>query len=289
MTKVAPFTTVLPSSATLQVMDRVMGPIERLAEDLQPTDEILVIVNGRPGYRPFAQSAPCNPPADCVIFTDGCLSPGIPSGSIVVSAYQRLSIAFPIGIAPVPALVLPSAKPSLPGDHWLAITVQDAEAVIAEGLRLETGPLALPEQPQPVPETLERQAAQPLPSPPPPPLRAHVGARELPIHGFQVDASSSTWRFTVPPRTTTIRLSSQSVQPPGDPRHLGVAICQLAIDDMAIPLESPALVRGFHRAEAGEGLTWRWTDGDALVIVPPRAGEQVLTVQITDWHLALSA
>ncbi len=289
MTQVASFTTVLPASATLQVMDSVAGPTERCADDLQPTDEILVIVNGRPSYRPFAQLAPCHAPAASVVFTDGCLSPGIPARAIAVSAYQRLSIAFPIGIPPVAAFELPSAAPVEPGDDWMAITVQDAEAVVAEGLRLETGPWAIPDQPNTVPEAPDAEETQPDPAQMTPPLRVHAGLRELPLQGAQVEGDLSTWQYLVPPRTTTIRLSSQSVQPPGDPRHLGVAIFRLSIDEVSIPLESPALVRGFHQAESGEGRAWRWTDGDALLIIAPRAAEQVLAITNSSWHAFLSS
>jgi hypothetical protein len=60
------------------------------------------------------------------------------------------------------------------------------------------------------------------------------------------------------------------------------------MDDIPIPLDSPALVRGFHRAESGDDITWRWTDGEALVILPPRPAEQVLAVGITNWHRMLT-
>jgi hypothetical protein len=287
MTKIPAFTTFLPAATHLQVIDAVAGPVERSAEALGPTDEVLVIVNGRPCYRPVAQIAPCTPPQNCVAFADGSLSPGIPTRPITVAAAQRLSIAFPLGIQPVPAAMLPNVTAALPGDHWVALTIQGAESVVAEALRLATGPLAEPE----TADTPMEPPAPPAEDGPPPtaPLRAHAGLREIPPHGFERAGGHAIWRFTVPPRTTTIRLSSPSVQPPGDPRQLGVAILQLAMDETPIPLESPALVRGFHRAESGEGLTWRWTDGDALLILPPRPAEQVLTVRITDWHLMLTA
>ncbi len=289
MTQVAPFTTIMPADIILQVMDSVSGPVQRRADALLPTDEVLVIANGRPGYRAIAQLAPCHPPESCVSFADGCLSPGVPSRTVVVSAHQRLSIAFPMGIPPMTAQALPSAMPSETPAHWLALTIEGADAVVAEALRLETGPLDLPE---PVAAAApEAVVIEPAPAAAPPqveaPVRAFAGLRELPPHSASQEGSLSTWRFAVPPRTTTIRLSSNCVQPEGDPRHLGVAIFHLAMDDQAIPLESPALVRGFHSAESGEGMTWRWTDGDALLILPPRSSEQLLTVGITDWHMVL--
>lgn len=102
------------------------------------------------------------------------------------------------------------------------------------------------------------------------------------------DEGHTVYRFTLPPRTTTLRLSSPSKQPDGDGRKLGVAVLRIVIESAEIPLDSPALVRGFHRAESGEGMTWRWTDGEALLILQPKPVLQTLEVATTHWHLMLA-
>ncbi len=296
MTQVAPFTTLLAARTNLQVMDPAMGPVERPAEELHAKDEVLVIAGGRPCYRQIAQAAPAAPPQTTVAFEPGCLSPGVPLRRIEIASRQKLAIAFPLDIATVPAEEISGAMVGDASGHWIAITVEDAEAFVVEGLRQATGPLAS-EPARDISEPAAAPELQPEPRSAPssgspgaidaPPLKAHAGLRELPAQYGDRSGILTTWRFTVPPRTTTIRLSSHSRQPDGDPRHLGIAIYRLVMDETPIPLDSPALVRGFHRAETGQDLTWRWTDGEALLILPPRPSEQILSVGITDWHLML--
>jgi len=285
MTQVAPFATLLAAHTHLQVLDPIAGPVERPAEALSASDEVLVIAGGRPCYRPIARSAPSAPPRSAATIPAGSLSPGIPRRGLEVAARQRLAIAFPTGTASMPADELQAAMPVDASPHWFELTVQGAEAIVAEGMRHETGALAAEATPEPVvPEVSQASAPSALP-----PLRAHAGLRELTPHAPEHSGILSTWRFTVPPRTTTIRISSSSVQPDGDSRHLGVAIYHIAMDGTAIPMESPALVRGFHRAESGDDLTWRWTDGEALLILPPRPSEQTLAIGITNWHVMLAS
>jgi len=295
MTQVHPFTALLAANTQLRVLDPIAGPLERPAEQLTAADEVLVFVGGRPCYRPVAQISPSTPPDRAVMLSAGSLSPGIPSRDLAIASRQVITIAFPAGTPPVPADELLPAQEIEPSSHWIELTVQDAEGIVAEGMLQRTGALAaeiVPEPPPPAEEPTPEPVSEPAPAPTPqteaPPLRAHAGSRELSPHSAEVDGILSTWCFTVPPRTTTIRLSSASVQPDGDPRHLGVAIVRLAMGDVSIPLDSPALVRGFHRAEANDELTWRWTDGEALMILPPRPHEQVLLVVVTSWHKMLA-
>lgn len=118
-------------------------------------------------------------------------------------------------------------------------------------------------------------------------IRAFNGPIEVALLGVLSEGPIDIYRFNLPPRTTTLRLSSPSAAPEGDGRRLGIAICRIVVETTDIPLESPALVRGFHRAESGEGLTWRWTDGEALLLLPPRPASQTLSVHITNWHVML--
>lgn len=281
MTKVVPSTVVLSANTHLQVLDPVAGPVERPAGALHASDQVLVFVDDRPCYRPVDHAAPASAPAEHVTLMAGSLSPGIPRRDLVIATRQIVTIAFPVGTAPAPADELPGAVIGAAAGQWISLAVQGADAVVADGMRLNTGEFAASSAPDPVAQPPQRNSELP-------PLRAHAGSRELQPHSAERDGILSTWSFTIPPRTTTIRLSSASTQPDGDPRHLGVAIFRLAMDGAAIPLDSPALVRGFHRAESGEDLTWRWTDGEALLILPPRPAEQNLTVGITNWHHLLT-
>jgi hypothetical protein len=184
---------------------------------------------------------------------------------------------------------------------WFDIEVASASHVIADNLSVATGPL-VPMATDAVYGTSSSPTAEvvvhavtsaPLLELPKieeaPILRAFSGPLALPLSELVALASRMVFRFVLPPRTTTLRLVSASALPPGDGRKLGVAVFRLAIENIEIPLDSPSLVRGFHRAESGEGMTWRWTDGEALLIMPPKPVPQHLTVHITDWHTLLTA
>jgi hypothetical protein len=277
MTKLAPFTVLIAAHAKLRILDPVAGPVERSAESVKASDEVLVFVGGKPAYRPIALTAPSSPPERCVSLPAASLAPKTPIKDLLVAAGDMLAVAFPVGSASVAAEHVPSARIVASSGHWVEITVQGADALVASGLRFDIGGIDAANH-------AERTIAKPETVP----LAAHIGVRQLPVHGMEQDGILSTFCFTIPPRTTTIRLSSPSIQPPGDPRHLGVAICRLMMDKVLIPLDSPALVRGFHRSETAHGLSWRWTDGEALLILPPRSAEQVLLIEITDWHNMLS-
>ena len=77
--------------------------------------------------------------------------------------------------------------------------------------------------------------------------------------------------FTLRPTPHGIRLLSRHCIPaetlPDSPDHrrLGVAIAALAADGIALPLDDPRLATGWHAPEAA----LRWTDGDALIALPP--------------------
>ena len=82
--------------------------------------------------------------------------------------------------------------------------------------------------------------------------------------------SGRTWRFDAP--GGDVRLRSRSSVPeemPGagsDTRRLGVAVVGIALNGKAIPLDDCRLGAGFFAIERG-GLAWRWTDGDARLLL----------------------
>jgi glycosyltransferase involved in cell wall biosynthesis len=92
--------------------------------------------------------------------------------------------------------------------------------------------------------------------------------------GARVDpAREGEWLiFRLPPRgraERTVRLRSRWMAPawepdmPADPRHLGVAIAEMRIDDADVPAGDARRVAGWHPAEN----VWQWTDGDAVLRV----------------------
>jgi hypothetical protein len=94
-----------------------------------------------------------------------------------------------------------------------------------------------------------------------------------------------TWLFTLPEGATQVRLLSPTGAPanvtadPRDRRTLGVNLAGLALltptGRTTIPLENPAH-QGLHALETGH----RWTNGAALLALPPHTGPATLEVTI---------
>jgi hypothetical protein len=74
-------------------------------------------------------------------------------------------------------------------------------------------------------------------------------------------------RLDLPPGTQAVRLLSRICVPADtlgrDTRRLGFAIGRVWLDGVAIDRAGPAFASGWHHAEPH----WRWTDGDATLLV----------------------
>lgn len=278
--------TLLPGTAALAVLDPARGVVTRSAADVQQGDEVLVQVAGRATFRAVEHALPADPPEAIVTIAADALAPGAPAAALALPATLQVASAFPPG-EPAGAETLaqpkapsrqparrkpaPQAQPSQTA--WVALRIAAADRIVVSGLAVLVPEIAA------APRALEGAA----------PLRALVGIRELDLDEALEQQDRITLRFTLPPRTSTLRLSSPAATPPGDKRRLGVAVTGLWLGDDELPLEGPALIRGFHRAEANDKLAWRWTDGEALLVLTPRPGRVTFTVALTTWHRALTA
>ncbi len=77
--------------------------------------------------------------------------------------------------------------------------------------------------------------------------------------------------FSVPASARSVRLvSSIMAAAPPDIRTLGLLITRLTVEAGGsvrnIDIADPALSIGFHELEEQEGRTWRWTNGDAVLV-----------------------
>lgn len=101
------------------------------------------------------------------------------------------------------------------------------------------------------------------------------------------------FRFSIPAGAATLRLLSPVGYPPDraagdtDARRFGVAIQSILLDGIPLDLGGMIAGEGFHELETREHQSWRWTDGDARLVLPPCAQPRVLDVQISDWHRLL--
>lgn len=271
---------LLAPDTELVVLDPALGVVERSAAELRAGDEILVQSVGRACFRQIMTVEIVPFPQNGIELPAGALAPCVPKRAMRLVRTQEVAVAFPAGAprradsvtSPAATHPLKSRSSPEPAAPWLCVTLAEADRLIAGGLAIV------------VPE---RQPVAAAPRETGPPLRALVGIRELPIDAATLGESRLSLCFTVPPRTATLRLSSPVGRPHGEQRKLGVAIVSLMLGEEAIPLDSPALIRGFYRPEADETLAWRWTDGEALLVLTSRPATQTLTVVTTTWHEAL--
>jgi hypothetical protein len=95
-------------------------------------------------------------------------------------------------------------------------------------------------------------------------------------------ADRGTLRVRLPHGTANVRLVSRVWIPAhmrpnaNDTRSLGIAISRAWLDGDEISLDDPCFSTGWHAPEP----LWRWTDGDALLVVPG-ARELAFNVELT--------
>ncbi len=119
-----------------------------------------------------------------------------------------------------------------------------------------------------------------------PDLRVLASHRLLPVH---VD---SEWHeVTVPAGVKTVRLVSRSACPAefnpdsDDWRRLGVAVRNIRMDDIAVPLDDIRLGSGWLKPEAA----LRWTDGDAEITVTPGSMMRLLLWKNLQYRMVATA
>jgi len=82
------------------------------------------------------------------------------------------------------------------------------------------------------------------------------------------------YQFSLPPGCLAVRIRSHAGVPAGhelaatDCRRLGVRITGALLAGRMLPLQGPAFAEGFHPIEQNAEERWRWTDGDALLLLP---------------------
>ena len=118
-------------------------------------------------------------------------------------------------------------------------------------------------------------------------------ALHLVVHGERIAPShidDTRFRFALPSGSTAVRIVSRCASPVVPP--LGVSIESLTVwhDDRRaeIPLDGPELADGWWGAAYEDGGVSRWTNGNALLLMPSSAREAcILEVRLTGQSLAL--
>jgi len=121
-------------------------------------------------------------------------------------------------------------------------------------------------------------------------LRVLAGGRSI----RAAAVNGSRHQFVLPATTRDVRIVSPTGAPAGsdpaaeDGRRLGACIGAVCLGDTSIPLDSPSLASGFHRLERSGHELWRWTDGDARIVLPhASAAPALLELLVRDTTRAL--
>ena len=263
----------LPNTAQCLVLDPRLGPVPRPLVLLAPGDAVLAESEGVMCFRPVSRAEPVPPPSLLALLPRDSLGTDRPTADLILPDAQQICLpqagAEPIPVAQIalPAPVRDHAAP----DGWMRIIVEGATRLVVDGIGLIFA--------EPQDDRTKRAELADIIA-----LRAYAGQTELPLIAAEPMPGGAELHFTVPARTAALRLISQTFRAEGDYRQLGVALVGLAVEQSAIGLDNPGLVRGFYPVERNDDTEWRWTDGEALLLLPPRPTQQTLEVRITDWH-----
>lgn len=304
-------------AGTLVAVQTAVGPEQRPIESLHPGETLLTATGPMTLQAIEPRESPPAPGA-AIRLLPGAFGPGQPADEVLVTSEQLLLIrdeALPEGVL-VPAGALVNgrsiqriARP--PGLAWFGIALDSHGLPLvantpAACLRAPGIPLSarlLPPGPGlfALRGRLTRMAptAPPVAAAPPPPTTAPLLPDDAPALLLLADnqpiaahpaAAEHRWSFTIPPAATALRLRSPIGHPPGedrDGRAFGVAIQALLLDGIPLDLGGPAAGAGFHTLELNDQQRWRWTDGNAELVLPPCATPRHLAVIINDWHTML--
>ena len=186
----------------------------------------------------------------------------------------------------------------------VAETVEDAAAA-SEAID-EAAPA--PEPVAEAPDVAEPSAEEPVaeePAVPEPAVPEPAVAESGPLEALRVmvqgqalalldGSGAEAWHYWLPEGAIVARLVSPRGLPANttatereQTRRFGVAVRAILVDDAKLALDGPAIGDGFHNLESAGSASWRWTNGEAVVHLPPSGARRRLTVQITDWHRML--
>ena len=110
-----------------------------------------------------------------------------------------------------------------------------------------------------------------------PDLRVEIAGACLPVA-----SAGRIVRVDLHGRSGLVHILSHTMVPAergqvADHRRLGVALAGITLDGVALKMDDPCLISGWHAAEDGVGGTRRWTDGDATLAV---AGAETLEFEV---------
>jgi hypothetical protein len=251
------------------------------------------------------------------------LAPGTPRHDLLLS--QEALLLFPAPSADDPPFLVPAGalingtnilRETQPGLlTWFTLELEEHDVILAENTPVASirdsrrgsaeprprPPLCAPLMP-PGPTLLALRARlnpasgvlrpQVLISP----AEAFAPADDLPhlyVDDREISPESGTpdWEFCflLPAESGPARLISASYPSPSvqDKRWFGVCVTALELDGTELPLNGEVPGPGFHPVEGDANSVWRWTNGNAWLLLPHCTTARSLTLRVTDWHRML--
>jgi hypothetical protein len=189
-----------------------------------------------------------------------------------IGSFRDLPSASSASTPPRPA---PCLKLLLPGPDLAALRKRLANRAVTAGLL--TGPASEPDQPVATPSAIEPDPNAPTP------LRIVAGGIDIVLEN---SPAPGILCFQLPAKTGPIRLMSNTGKSPvaHDNRLLGVCVHGIELDSSPLEFTSTAYGPGFHPEEHDSTASWRWTNGEAWLVLPYSPNPRSLLVRITDWH-----
>ncbi len=302
------------------------APVERAVESLRPGDLLCLWQGGSAAIltidtqRIDIAAHPTPSAVAPVLVRAGALAPGVPSADLILP--QEALVPFPMAsgapesavprLVPIGALTNTQTilrQPAAGIVSWHAIQLASQAILLANAAPVASLRGAQPPSLTMLPAgsallalraSLARRGtrpefAPPTPGPPPPPWIEPDPARpiRLFIEGQEIPADPAStpteFRFALPPDTGPVRLVAHAHDSPApqDKRRLGICVIALLIDDTPLALDGPTPGPGFHPMESKGTARWRWTDGEAWIVLPHSGRPRRLRVTINDWHLSL--
>ncbi len=271
------------SAGTLLVTLRGEVAVETVA----PGDLALTLSGQGAALKPVVRVEAVALPAT-VRIAAGALEPGVPIRDLVLAPGHGVALEDEIGrrvLVAAGALVNGATITRGPPVAGLRVVLERHELLMADGLPAESWP---PAGAVPVAGRLDGAAAYGLHAA----LLAvaqEAGHRLTEAAELEVMCGAAAAEriddclFILPPGTGTVILRSRRFTPAdtdpagGDTRELGVCVTGILLDGIAINLGGPVCGSGFLPLE---GTGWRWTDGAATLLLPPRAAEATLEVTL---------